>query len=98
MSILGVSNAAMGAYQYTGRTQKNFVGGASFTERTAQTQEVSDAEKLENFKKEIWNEPQMPSLPLLHDLPYRNNLCTHFHQYLSTSHRTSYWNRRHPPG
>ena len=56
MSILGVSNAAMGAYQYTGRTQKNVVSGASFTERTAQTQEVSDAEKLENFKKEIWNE------------------------------------------
>ena len=56
MSILGVSNAAIGAYQYTGRTQKNVVSGASFTERTAQTQEVSDAEKLENFKKEIWNE------------------------------------------
>ena len=56
MSILGVSNAAMGAYQYTGRTQKNVVSGASFTERTAQTKEVSDAEKLENFKKEIWNE------------------------------------------
>ncbi len=56
MSILGVSNAAIGAYQYTGRTQKNVVSGASFTERTAQTKEVSDAEKLENFKKEIWNE------------------------------------------
>ncbi len=56
MSILGVSNAVIGAYQYTGRTQKNAVSGASFTERTAQTQEVSDAEKLENFKKEIWNE------------------------------------------
>ncbi len=56
MSILGVSNAAMGAYQYTGRTQKNIVRKVSFTERTAQTQEVSDAEKLENFKKEIWNE------------------------------------------
>ena len=56
MSIFGVSNATMDAYQYTGRTQKNVVSGASFTERTAQTQEVSDAEKLENFKKEIWNE------------------------------------------
>lgn len=56
MSILGVSNAVTGAYQYTGRTQKNVVSGAGFTERTAQTQEVSDAEKLENFKKEIWNE------------------------------------------
>ena len=56
MSILGVSNAAIGAYQYTGRTQKNVVSGASFTERTAQIKEVSDAEKLENFKKEIWNE------------------------------------------
>ena len=53
---LGVSNAAMGAYQYTGRTRKNVVSGESFTERTAQTQEVSDAEKLENFKKEILNE------------------------------------------
>lgn len=56
MSILGVSNAAMGAYQYIGRTRKNVVSGAGFTEQTAQTQEVSDAEKLENFKKEIWNE------------------------------------------
>ena len=56
MSIFGVSNATMDAYQYTGRTQKNVVSGASFTERTAQIQEVSDAEKLENFKKEIWNE------------------------------------------
>ena len=56
MSILGVSNAALGAYQYTGRTQKNVVSGASYTERTAQIQEVSDEEKLENFKKEIWNE------------------------------------------
>ncbi len=35
----GVSNAAMGADQHTGRAQ-----------------EASDAEKLENFKKEIWNE------------------------------------------
>ena len=56
MSILGVSNAAMGAYQYTGRTRKNVVSGESFTERTAQTQEVSDAEKLEKIKKEILNE------------------------------------------
>ena len=56
MSILGVSNAVTGAYQHTGRTQKNTANGASFTERTAQTQEASDAEKLENFKKEIWNE------------------------------------------
>ena len=45
-----------GACQYTGRTQKNTVNGASFIKRTAQTQEVSDAEKFENFKKEIWNE------------------------------------------
>ena len=56
MSILGVSNAVIGAYQYTGRMQKNAVSEAGFAERTAQTQEVSDAEKLENFKKEIWNE------------------------------------------
>ena len=56
MSMLGVSNAVIGAYQYTGRTQKNAASGASFTERAAQTQEASDAEKLENFKKEIWNE------------------------------------------
>ena len=56
MSMLGVSNAVIGAYQHTGRTQKNAASGASFTERAAQTQEASDAEKLENFKKEIWNE------------------------------------------
>ena len=56
MSILRVSNAVVGAYQYTGRMQKNAVSEAGFAERTAQTQEVSDAEKLENFKKEIWNE------------------------------------------
>ena len=56
MSILGVSNAVTGAYQHMGRTQKNTARGASFTERAGQTQEVSDAEKLENFKKEIWNE------------------------------------------
>ena len=45
-----------GAYQHIGRTQKNTANGVSFTERTAQAQEVSDAEKLENFKKEIWKE------------------------------------------
>ena len=56
MSILGVSNAVAGAYQHMGRTQKNTARGAGFTERAGQTQEVSDAEKLENFKKEIWNE------------------------------------------
>ena len=56
MSILRVSNAVVGVYQYTGRMQKNAVSEAGFAERTAQTQEVSDAEKLENFKKEIWNE------------------------------------------
>lgn len=56
MSILGVSNAVTGAYQHIGRTQKNTANGVSFTERTAQAQEVSDAEKLENFKKEIWKE------------------------------------------
>ena len=56
MSILGVSDVMAGACQYTGRTQKNTVNGASFIKRTAQTQEVSDAEKFENFKKEIWNE------------------------------------------
>ena len=55
MSIL-VSNDTIGAYQHTDRTQKNAVSGVSFTERTARTQEASDAEKLENFKKEIWNE------------------------------------------
>ena len=56
MSILGVSNATISEYQHTGRTQKNATNGASFTERTAQDQGVSDVEKLENFKKEIWNE------------------------------------------
>lgn len=56
MSILGVSNAVTSIYQHMGRTQKNTANGTSFTERAEQTQEVSDAEKLENFKKEIWNE------------------------------------------
>ena len=56
MSILGVSNAVTGAYHHMGRAQKNTANGASFTERAEQTQEVSDEEKLENFKKEIWNE------------------------------------------
>lgn len=35
MSILGVSNAAIGVYQHTGRTQKNATNEAGFTERTA---------------------------------------------------------------
>ena len=56
MSILGVNNASIGAYQHTGRVQKSAANGAGFTERAAQAQEVSDAEKLENFKKGIWNE------------------------------------------
>ncbi len=55
MSI-SVCSTAIGAYQYTGTTQRKAMSAVSFTERTEQTQEVSDAEKLENFKKEIWNE------------------------------------------
>ena len=51
MSILGVSNAVTGAYQHMGRTQKNTARGASFTERAGQTQEVSDAEKLEIIRE-----------------------------------------------
>ena len=69
MSILGVSNAVIGAYQYTGRMQKNAVSEAGFAERTAQTQEVSDAEKLENFKKEIWNE--------INSMPWGANTSIH---------------------
>lgn len=56
MSILGVNSALAGACQYTNKTQKTTTSGANFAERTAQAQESSDAEKLENFKKEIWNE------------------------------------------
>lgn len=56
MSILGVNSALAGVYQYTNKTQKTATSGANFAERTAQAQESSDAEKLENFKKEIWNE------------------------------------------
>ena len=82
MSILGVSNAVTGVYQHTGRTQKNTANGVSFTERTAQAQEVSDAEKLENFKKEIWNE--INSMPWVSDSKLRetqkanyfSNLCS----------------------
>lgn len=56
MSILGVNSALAGACQYTNKTQKTATSGADFAERTAQAQESLDAEKLENFKKEIWNE------------------------------------------
>lgn len=56
MSILGVSNAATSAYQYAGRTQKKAANGTNFIERTVQAQEVSEAEEMELFKKEFYQE------------------------------------------
>lgn len=56
MSILGMGSVSTGAYQYTGRTQKAATERGGFAERISQGKEVSDAEKLEEFKKEIWNE------------------------------------------
>ena len=52
-------NGALAAYQYAGKTQKTSAKETAFAEKvteTGSTQELSEAEKLEAFKKEIWNE------------------------------------------
>lgn len=61
MSISNV-NAALATYQYAVKAQKTSAKGTAFadkvteTEEAGSTPELSDAEKLEAFKKEIWNE------------------------------------------
>ncbi len=52
-------NGALAAYQYASKAQKTSAKGTTFAEKVAETgstQELSEAEKLEAFKKEIWNE------------------------------------------
>lgn len=55
-------NGALAAYQYAGKAQKMSAKGTTFaekvaeTEETGNTQELSEGEKLEAFKKEVWNE------------------------------------------
>ena len=47
------------AYQYAGKAQKTSAKETAFAEKVAETgstQELSEAEKLEAFKKEMWNE------------------------------------------
>lgn len=61
MSISNV-NGALATYQYAVKAQKTSDKGTAFTdkvtetEETGSTQELSEAEKLEAFKEEIWNE------------------------------------------
>ena len=51
MDISSILNSS-----YSTQTQKTTKQSISKVESVDQTQELSDAEKLENFKKEIWNE------------------------------------------
>ena len=61
MSISNV-NGALAAYQYAGKEQKTHAKETTFaekvleTEEAGRTKEISEAEKLEAFKKEIWKE------------------------------------------
>lgn len=61
MSI-GNVNGALAAYKYAGKTQKTSAKETAFAEKVLEkekagsTEEVSEAEKLEAFKKEIWKE------------------------------------------
>ena len=61
MSINNV-NGALAAYQYAGKTQRTYAKETTFaekvleTEEAGSTKEISEAEKLEAFKKEIWKE------------------------------------------
>lgn len=52
-------NGALAAYKYASKEQKKFAKETTFAEKVAETgstQELSEAEKLEAFKKEMWNE------------------------------------------
>lgn len=59
MSISNV-NGAFAAFQYAGKTQKTSASETTFAEKVIKTgktdSEISEAEKLEAFKKEIWKE------------------------------------------
>ena len=59
MSISNVSGA-LAAYQYAGKTQKTSVKETTLAAQVIKTgktdDEISEAEKLEAFKKEIWKE------------------------------------------
>lgn len=61
MSISNV-NGALATYQYAVKAQKTSAKGTAFadkvteTEEAGSTQELSDAEKMEAFKKEIWDQ------------------------------------------
>lgn len=61
MSI-GNVDRVLTAYQYTGKARKMSAKETNFAEKVAatgeagSTKEISEAEKLEAFKKEIWNE------------------------------------------
>lgn len=56
------SHDAFAAYQYDGKTQRVsaketvFAEKVSATEKSGSTKEISEEDKLEAFKKEIWNE------------------------------------------
>lgn len=55
-------NGTLAAYQYAGKAQKMSAKGTTFAEKVAETeekgstQELSEREELEAFKKEIWKE------------------------------------------
>lgn len=61
MSISNM-NGALATYQYAVKAQKTSVKGTGFadkvteTDEAGSTQELSDVEKLETFKEEIWDE------------------------------------------
>ncbi|MBD5466073.1 MAG: hypothetical protein HDR22_09725, partial [Lachnospiraceae bacterium] len=61
MSISNV-NGSLATYQYAVKAQKTSAKGIAFadkvteTEEAGSTPELSEAEKLENFKKEIWDQ------------------------------------------
>ena len=58
MSISNV-NGALAVYQYAGKTQKTSAKETAANRKsveTGNTTETSEAEKLEAFRKEIWNE------------------------------------------
>ena len=57
MSISGIGQNYYQNNVATTKRTKNINSTEKFAlEKTSGTQELSDAEKLENFKKEIWNE------------------------------------------
>ena len=51
MSILGVSGALAGAYQYANRTQKTAANKAGFTEQLQKTGEAAEISKVDAYQK-----------------------------------------------